>query len=203
MIRSRILPFTLGFLLVLASPTFAQENPTQPAVDRIQQIAQMPLAVDKVVHEAGADPLEVAQVARALHDGGVEPASFNRTMHDLSRARTSGVTEGLQGITGVGDFTTAKLQEGLRGEALAQALHQHLRAEFGIPAGGHEATTPPPVAQNFIPADVRERVNQRPERARSGPSDRPGRVDRPSRSPGSIGGPSGGVGGPAGGAGRP
>lgn len=203
MTRCKVLSMVLGFLILFAGPTVARENPTQPAVDRIQQIAQMPVAVDKVVHEAGADPLEVAQVAQALHDGGVEPASFNRAMHDLSRARISATSGGLQGITGVGDFTTARIREGLRGEALARALHQHLRTEFGIPAGGHEASTPPPVAQNFIPADVRERVNQRPERARSGPSDRPGRANRPSRSPGSIGGPPGGVGGPPGGAGRP
>lgn len=202
---SQVVAVVTGVLLVVAAPVFSQENATDPAVDRIQQIAQMPVAVDKVVYEAGVDPLEVARVAHSLHEGGVDPIAFNGTMHDMARVQAARLPEGLDGITGVGHYVTGKLQDGLRGEALAQAVRNHLRSEFGIPAGGHEDVGPPPVAQNFIPAEAREAAQrQRAEEARGrrGPADRPGRATQPGPST-NVGGPPGGVGGPPGGAGRP
>lgn len=196
--RSVLAP-AAGLLMLITVPVAAQEAPTDPAVERLRQIVQMPIAVDKVVSQAGADPLEVARVAQALNDGGVEPATFNRTLHDVSRTRVTEGPRDLGRTSSVGEFAVARLQEGLRGQALAEAIRGHLRTEYGVPAGNRGVTGPAPVAQNFVPEAVREATERRraeeAERRGGSAADRPGRSRRPGVGAGSPGGPAGAPGG--------
>lgn len=187
-----VLASAVGLLMVLAAPAAGQGASTDPALDRLRQVAQMPVAVDKVISQAGVDPLEVARVARALHDGGVAPATFNRTLHAVSRTGAGEASGTLGRPMGVGKFAASRLQDGLRGEALAASIRQHLRTELGVPAGGSPASVPSPVAQNYVPQDVQEAVERRRAERSSGsgagPSDG---SPRPGVGAGSPAGPAG------------
>lgn len=171
-----------GLTVAFSPAAFSQDQDGAPDLD---QLSQIPVGVDKLV-EATGDADAVQSLAQSLNEGDVDPAAFNQTLNGAAR------TGSLEGITEVGAFVNEQLEEGLRGEELTEAIHQHLNNNFGIPAGELEGDPPPPVANNFIPeqAEQQLRTNRRPSIDR-----RPSPAEN---RPGSVGGPPGRSGPPPG-----
>lgn len=115
---------------------------------------QMPVAVHKAV-DAGIPVADVEAVARALRRGDIGPAEFNQTMRDLAFV---GAEHGDNGVTDFSAHVTKSVDDGLRGRALAESIHERLRAR-GIPAGGQGRRGPPPMDREFIPETVRDRAH--------------------------------------------
>ena len=180
------------------------------------EMVQMPVAVTRA-EVAGVPVAELEILVPALNEQNVAPELFNETMRVLPVAEQIFVEdvdpERESGEEGMGGFVQAMLDRGLRGRALAQAIHDELNRR-GIPAGGSARDRgAPPASRDFAlgvedlgmtPDEIdRARGPLGPEvgRGRGGP---PGEAG-PGRGgpPGEAGPPSGRGGGPPGEAGPP
>lgn len=143
---------TVAMLVTVAGSVEAQEDWT----DRVQ----MPVAVTRA-EAAGVSMTALRTLVRSLNDDRVDPDLFNETMRVLPVAEEIFVEEdeepgqdrpeGEEGEEGVGGFVQTMLDQGLRGRALAEAIHEELNRR-GIPAGPKgRRGGPPPAARDFAP----------------------------------------------------
>lgn len=204
---------TVAMLVTVAGSVEAQEDWT----DRVQ----MPVAVTRA-EAAGVSMTELRALVRSLNEDRVDPDLFNETMRVLPVAEEifvdedgepgqdgrdrEGREEGEEGEEGedrredeegVGGFVQTMLDQGLRGRALAEAIHEELNRR-GIPAGpkGRRGGGPPPAARDFAPGlqdlgmepDEIERARgpigpaagrDRGRSGQAGPPEGRGRGDRP------------------------
>ncbi|MFB6345640.1 MAG: hypothetical protein ABEK50_07710 [bacterium] len=138
-----LIAFLVASIALLSGPVSAAEP--------VQELVQMPVAVDNAA-EAGIPETELNRITQALNEGEASPDVFNETL-----SKTPDLAAKVGSITSVGDFVVASVNDGLRGEELASAIHERLRQE-GIPAGGEDVAGPPPIAKEFMPADARKKV---------------------------------------------
>lgn len=149
-------PAHMRTLLIPLSLLFASTGVHAQGDAQLIDLLQMPIAVHKAV-DAGIPVADVEAVARALRRGDIDPAEFNQTLRDLAFVGAE------HGDDGVGDFSahvTKSVDDGLRGQELAESIHVRLRAR-GIPAGGQGRRGPPPIDREFIPEPVRDRAHNR------------------------------------------
>lgn len=149
---------TVAMLLTVAGSVEAQEDWT----DRVQ----MPVAVTRA-EAAGVSVTELRTLVRSLNEDRVDADLFNETMRVLPVADEIFVDEdgepgqdeepgqdrreGDEGEEGVGGFVQTMLDRGVRGRALAEAIHEELNRR-GIPAGPEgRRGGPPPAARDFAP----------------------------------------------------
>lgn len=143
---------TVAMLVTVAGSVEAQEDWT----DRIQ----MPVAVTRA-EAAGVSAAELQALVRSLNEDRVDPVLFNETMRMLPVAEEIFVDEEdepgqdrrdrREGEEGMGGFVQTMLDQGLRGRALAEAIHEELNRR-GVPAGPKgRRGGPPPAARDFAP----------------------------------------------------
>lgn len=173
----RSLTVLAAVLFVLATSSLPVAS--QEAATPEQQLVQMPVAVDKLV-EAGVPEAQVQRLAETLNRGAVSPAAFNGTLRNIPDLAAN-----VESIARIGNFVVARVNDGLRGEQLAAAIHQRLREE-GIPAGGHSLVGPPPIAENFLPENARAKVEKATPESTMNRNRR--RMNRPTAVPGRSGG---------------
>ncbi|MGH9341527.1 MAG: hypothetical protein ACRD1R_18570 [Acidobacteriota bacterium] len=140
-------------LLVIVTSFLIATVQAQSSHD-LRQLVQMPIATAKAA-EASASKGEIERIAEALNRGRVAPVDFNQIMRSAVHARRAGGD-----VTSIGEYTESRVEEGLRGRALAESIHAKLRS-LGIPAGGWRGEGPPPVAREFIPPFARGRIDRR------------------------------------------
>lgn len=147
---------------------------TQGADERLSQLTQKPVAVDKLV-EATGDADVVQDLARSLNEGEVDPSNFNETMSGAAQ------TGNREGVSNMGSFVNGQVENGLKGQELANSIHKQLN-QLGIPAGGNNAQGPPPIAKQFIPEKAQGKLkNDRQQRGnRPASVEQGGQSDRPS-----------------------
>lgn len=150
--KLRTVFLSLFTVFILYGPAGAQFDQNS-----IRDLVQMPVAVGKAA-EAGVPEADLNRLSGAMIQGQVSPSMFNSTFQSVLK-------EGdLVPITDVGMFANQKLNEGFRGERLANMMHMHLQTNFGIPAGGTDVQGPPPIARNFISQEAMNNIQQqRPE----------------------------------------
>lgn len=157
---------TVAMLVTVAGSVEAQEDWT----DRVQ----MPVAVTRA-EAAGVSVTELRTLVRSLNEDRVDPDLFNETMRVLpvadeifvdeggepgqdedgepgqDRREGDEGEEGEEDEEGVGGFVQTMLDRGVRGRALAEAIHEELNRR-GIPAGPQgRRGGPPPAARDFAP----------------------------------------------------
>jgi hypothetical protein len=146
---------TVATLVTVAGSVEAQEDWT----DRVQ----MPVAVTRA-EAAGVSMTGLRALVRSLNEDRVDPALFNETMRRLPVAEEIFVDEDdepgqdrrdredrEEGEGDVGGFVQTLLDQGIRGRALAEAIHEELNRR-GIPAGPKgRRGGPPPAARDFAP----------------------------------------------------
>ncbi len=143
--------YSISLLLLMTSTiVVAQDN------SYLMDVLQMPIAVHKAV-DAGIPVADVEAIARALRRGDVGPTEFNQTFRDLVYV---GAEHGDDGVRDFSAHVTKSVDDGLRGQALAESIHERLRAR-GVPAGGAGHRGPPPLDREFIPGAVRDRAHSR------------------------------------------
>lgn len=148
------------------------------------ELVQMPVAVTRA-EVAGVPVAELELLVPALNAELVAPDLFNETMRVLPVAERIFVDpdpeRGARGEEGMGGFVQVMLDRGLRGRALAGAIHDEL-SRRGIPAGLEgRGRRPPPASRGFsleLEDDEIERargpIGPEVGRGRRGPPDEAG-----------------------------
>lgn len=149
--KTKVIAALIMLPVIITSMSLQAQN-----ADDIRNLVQMPLAVDKAV-KAGLSTRDVETIARAMRDGRLPAHEFNQTLRDVSYLAAE---RGPEGVQDIGNHTSAAVRDGLRGQELARSIHTRLQA-LGIPAGGRNGQGPPPMAEDFIPDNARERIRQR------------------------------------------
>jgi len=142
--------------LFMLSVMFTSMSLQAQNANDIHDLVQMPLAVDKAV-KAGLSARDVETITRSMREGRMPPREFNQTLRDVSYIAAE---RGPEGVQDIGNHTSAAVRDGLRGQDLARSIHTRLQS-LGIPAGGRNGQGPPPMAEDFIPDNARDRIRQR------------------------------------------
>jgi len=148
--KTKVIAALVMMPLIFTSMSLQAQN-----ADDIRDLVQMPLAVDKAV-KAGLSARDVETITRSMREGRLSPHEFNQTLRNVSYIAAE---RGPGGVQDIGSHTSAAVRDGLRGQDLARSIHTRLQA-LGIPAGGRNGQGPPPMAEDFIPDNARDRIRQ-------------------------------------------
>ncbi len=151
-----VLTFVLTVLMVSATTLVGQTNgdeqQEQAEDQEMEELARMPVNVDELA-EKGVPQSAIGRLTNALNRADVSPEETNDVLESSIQADET------PDVTGVGTFVEQQIEEGLTGDELAGAIHQHLNTEYGIPAGGNEQDGPPAVAENGSTQGVQDAPN--------------------------------------------
>lgn len=127
-------------LLLIAASLAQPAPPARPAADSLILALDLP-EIAQAMRDNGLPEAEVTASLAAARAAGLSAADTRAALREVQEAmKTRGRIEGLAA------FLQVKLGEGLRGQALAEAiLAEHAARGLGRPAAGEGAGSKPPL----------------------------------------------------------
>lgn len=161
----------IAVAMTLSVFTIASAAPTQ---DEVLAAIRIPTRVDALVKQ-GLSRAEAAKTMRTFNERRVASTDADVALEAVSeRDLGRNVSEKMPNF---GDFVTQQVQSGLKGQALAAAIHTELRAR-GVPVPEHAGTRGSEASSR----------RQNPERPTAGRPENPGRSGGAGQRPSNAGG---------------
>lgn len=146
----------LALLLLLANPLGAA-----PRAEDVLAAIKIPVQADALVKQ-GLLANEAAKIMKTFNNRRIPSTDVNVALDAASRGA---VGENIsRNMPNFGDFVVSQVEAGVRGEALAAAIHTELRAR-GVPVPANAGRRGPGAGERPERPEGRPATSGRPERA--------------------------------------